>query len=198
MGVNCGTDPEVRVSAANAYPVPEIEFLPVASATDAGVVATVTGLINSVYKTSEDGLWIEGALRTTEAEVATLIRHGELAAATSEGIIVGSVRTHRLDPQVGEFGMLAAAPARRGLGIGRALVAFAEDWARRSGLASMQLEVLTPRDWTHPSKAFLMQWYERIGYRHIRTGALDEAYPALAPLLATPCDFAVYRKDLSK
>ncbi|MCU1597174.1 MAG: family N-acetyltransferase [Glaciihabitans sp.] len=186
------------MSAANARSVPEIEFLPPATAVDAGVVATVTDLINGVYKTSEDGLWIEGSLRTTEAEVATLIRHGELAAATSEGVIVGSVRTHRLDAQVGEFGMLAAAPARRGLGIGRALVAFAEDWARRSGLASMQLEVLMPRDWTHPSKVFLTQWYERIGYRHIRTGALEETYPALAPLLATPCDFAVYRKDLSE
>jgi hypothetical protein len=42
-----------------------------------------------------------------------------------------------------------------------------------------------------------MQWYERTGYRHVRTGALDEAHPALAPLLATPCDYVVYRKDLS-
>jgi GNAT superfamily N-acetyltransferase len=174
-----------------------IEFLPAASADDPGVVATITGLINSVYSSSEDGLWIEGALRTTEAEVAALIRCGELAAATSDGVILGSVRVQRLDAMTGEFGMLAADPARRGFGIGRELVAFAEEWARHHGLASMQLEVLTPRAWTHPSKMFLIHWYERIGYRHIRTGALDEAHPALAPLLATPCDFAVYRKDLT-
>lgn len=195
------------MSATDARPVPAtgastglsfaIEFLPAASAADARVVATITDLVNSVYSTSEDGLWIEGALRTTEAEVAELIRRGEVATATSEGIIVGSVRIQRLDAATGEFGMLAADPERRGLGIGRELVAFAEEWARQHGLASMQLEVLTPRAWTHPSKVFLMQWYERIGYRHIRTGALDEAHPALAPLLATPCDFAVYRKDLS-
>jgi GNAT superfamily N-acetyltransferase len=174
----------------------EIEFLSAAAAPDAGLVATVTGLINSVYSTSENGLWIEGTLRTSEAEVAALIRSGELATATSGDVIVGTVRAHRLDPMTGEFGMLAAHPDRRGLGIGRGLVAFAEDWARRCGLASMQLEVLTPSAWTHPSKVFLMQWYERIGYRHIRTGSLDTGYPALAPLLATPCDFAVYRKDL--
>jgi hypothetical protein len=36
-----------------------------------------------------------------------------------------------------------------------------------------------------------------IGYRVARTGTIDEAYPALAPLLATPCDFVIYRKDLS-
>ncbi|MCU1584235.1 MAG: family N-acetyltransferase [Microbacteriaceae bacterium] len=174
-----------------------IEFLPAASAADAKVVATITGLINSVYLTSEDGLWLDGALRTTEAEVAALIRASEFAAAVSEGVIVGSVRIQRLDALTGEFGMLAADPERRGLGIGRELVAFAEEWARHHGLASMQLEVLAPRTWVHPSKVFLLQWYERIGYRHIRTGALEESHPDLAPLLATPCDFAVYRKDLS-
>jgi GNAT superfamily N-acetyltransferase len=174
-----------------------IEFLPTASAADVAVVATITRLVNSVYSTGESGLWIEGALRTTEAEIADIIRGGELAVAVSEGAIVGSVRIQRLDATTGEFGMLAADPDRRGLGIGRELVAFAEGWARREKLASMQLEVLKPRTWTHPSKVFLTQWYERIGYRHIRTGALEESYPALAPLLATPCDFAVYRKDLS-
>jgi GNAT superfamily N-acetyltransferase len=206
------------VSAMDAGPIPEtggnphhsgertgsapessriaIEFLPAAAAADSGIVAKVTGLINGVYRTSEDGLWIEGALRTTAAEIAVLIRQGELAVATVAGTIVGSVRTHQLDSLTGEFGMLAADPERRGVGIGRELVAFAENWALKRGLASMQLEVLTPRDWIHPSKVFLTQWYKRIGYRHIRTGALDTGYPALAPLLATPCDFVVYRKDL--
>jgi GNAT superfamily N-acetyltransferase len=195
------------MSAASPGPVPAadgsaglslaIEFLPASSAADATVVATITALVNSVYSGSEEGLWMKGALRTTEAEIAELILRGELAAATSGGAIVGAVRVQRLDAMTGEFGMLAADAERRGLGIGRELVAFAEEWARRQGLASMQLEVLTPRTWSHPAKVFLMQWYERIGYRQIRTGGLDEAYPALAPLLATPCDFAVYRKDLS-
>jgi GNAT superfamily N-acetyltransferase len=185
------------VSAAPAGLSFAIEFLPAASAADARVVATITDLVNSVYSTSERGLWIDGALRTTEAEVAALMRRGELATAVSDGVIVGSVRIQRLDATTGEFGMLAADPERRGFGIGRELVSFAEEWARHHGLANMQLEVLTPRTWTHPSKVFLIQWYERIGYRQVRTGALDEAYPALAPLLATPCEFAVYRKDLA-
>jgi hypothetical protein len=60
----------------------------------------------------------------------------------------------------------------------------------------MQLELLVPRGWTHPTKEFLAAWYMRIGYRVTRTGAIDEAYPALAPLLATPCDFVIYHKRL--
>ena len=60
----------------------------------------------------------------------------------------------------------------------------------------MQLELLVPRGWSHPSKVFLDQWYTRMGYRVTRTGAIEEAYPELAPLLATPCDFLIYRKPL--
>lgn len=60
----------------------------------------------------------------------------------------------------------------------------------------MQLEVLVPRQWSHPSKEFLTAWYARIGYRPVRTGPLEESYPELAPLLATPCDFVIYHKSL--
>jgi hypothetical protein len=41
---------------------------------------------------------------------------------------------------------------------------------------------------------FLNAWYTRLGYRVAATGAIEEAYPALAPLLATPCDFVIYEK----
>jgi hypothetical protein len=60
----------------------------------------------------------------------------------------------------------------------------------------MQLELLVPRTWSHPVKEFLRRWYTRIGYRQVRTARLEEAYPALQPRLATPCDFLIYHKAL--
>jgi GNAT superfamily N-acetyltransferase len=117
--------------------------------------------------------------------------------ARFRGQIVGCVRVQRLDEGTGEFGMLVADPAHRGVGVGRGLVRFAEQQCRADGLATMQLELLVPRDWTHPTKEFLDGWYTRIGYRVARTGTIDEAYPTLAPLLATPCDFVIYHKDLA-
>ena len=81
-------------------------------------------------------------------------------------------------------------------GIGRELVRFAERWSREQGLDTMQLEVLVPRQWSHPSKEFLRAWYTRIGYRPVRTGQFEESYPELAPLLATPCDFVIYHKSM--
>jgi GNAT superfamily N-acetyltransferase len=174
-----------------------IEVVPAAAADDAALVERIVGLVNTVYETSEAGLWLDGARRTTARELADLIRSGQIATATSDGVIVGSVQLQQLDAATGLFGMLVADPERRGVGIGRELVAFAERWARDQGLTAMQLELLVPRTWSHPSKEFLRQWYERAGYRIARTGRLDDDYPALAPQLATPCDLLIYRKELS-
>jgi GNAT superfamily N-acetyltransferase len=130
------------------------------------------------------------------AELAAIVRVGQLALARLDGALVGAVRVQRLAAGVGEFGMLVASPDHRGVGVGRTLVAFAEDWARGQGLRRMQLELLVPRTWTHPVKEFLRGWYTRIGYRQIRTGRLADAYPALQPKLATECDFAIFQKEL--
>jgi GNAT superfamily N-acetyltransferase len=174
----------------------EVRLLPAAAADDATLMERIADLINEVYAVAEEGLWIDGATRTTVDGVAELTRAGEIAVARVRGRIVGCVRVQRLDEGTGEFGMLVADPAHRGLGIGRELIRFAERSCREDGLATMQLELLVPRDWTHPTKEFLAAWYTRIGYRVARTGTIDEAYPALAPLLATPCDFVIYQKDL--
>lgn len=174
----------------------DIELLPAAAARDSELVGEITDLVNRVYAAAEEGLWVESATRTTVTETAEMIAACQIALARIEAQIVGVVRIQQLDPQRGEFGMLVADPARRAEGIGRELVIFAEQLSRQRGLSVMQLELLVPRDWTHPTKTFLHAWYTRIGYRPERTGAIDESYPQLAPLLATPCDFVVYHKDL--
>lgn len=174
-----------------------IEMLPSAAASDDQLVAGPTALINQVYEVAEAGIWVDGAARTTHAEVADLVAAGEIAVARDpDGELVGSVRIQRLGNGLGEFGMLVAGPGRRGTGIGRELVRFAERRSAENGAHTMQLELLVPRDWTHPAKKFLDEWYTRIGYRVVRRGALEDNYPHLAPLLATPCDFMIYHKPL--
>jgi ribosomal protein S18 acetylase RimI-like enzyme len=174
----------------------EIQLLAAAESDDAKLMARITELTNQVYAVAEDGLWTAGATRTTLDEVVELTRAGQIAVARLSGRVVGCVRVQRLDEGKGEFGMLAADPAHRGVGVGRELVRFAESTSSAEGIRSMQLELLVPRDWTHPTKVFLAAWYKRLGYRVARTGAIEEAYPALAPLLATPCDFVTYEKRL--
>jgi GNAT superfamily N-acetyltransferase len=188
----------VRLDPPEVAPPIDVELLPATAGDDARLMRRITDLTNEVYSVAEDGLWVSGATRTTVDEMAELTRAGEIAVARFDGEVVGSVRVQRLDDATGEFGMLVADPARRGLGVGTELVSFAERSCRAGGLGTMQLELLVPRDWTHPSKEFLAEWYTRMGYRVARTGTIDEAYPELAPLLATPCDFVIYHKALSK
>jgi GNAT superfamily N-acetyltransferase len=171
----------------------DIAFAPAAAAEDRDYVAQVVDLVNRVYAEAEKGLWQEGAERTDADEVAAIIRAGKLVEARLAGQLVGCVHVQLVE---GEFGMLVAAPEFRNIGIGRDLVAFAEDWARQQGYPTMQLELLMPQTWTHPVKEFLHGWYTRIGYRPVRTEPFAEAYPALQPLLATPCDFVIYHKPL--
>ncbi|MFS8096795.1 GNAT family N-acetyltransferase [Lentzea alba] len=163
---------------------------------DVSLAPEIAGLVNRVYAEAEAGIWVDGAARTTEAEVEGLIGAGQIAVTRSDSRVVGAVRIQRLDDGVGEFGMLVAAPEERGTGVGRNLVSFAEGWARAQGLPRMQLELLVPRTWAHPSKEFLKGWYTRIGYRVVRTGDFGADYPELVPHLACPCDFLVFHKDL--
>jgi len=174
----------------------DVQIAPTAAAMDAALVDELAGLVNRVYADAEAGLWADDAPRTTAPEMADLIAAGQIAVARAEQEIVGAVRIQRLDTGKGELGMLVADPDHRGTGVGRELVRFAERWSHEQGLDTMQLEVLVPRHWTHPSKEFLKAWYTRTGYRPVRTGQLEESYPELAPLLATQCDFVIYRKDL--
>jgi GNAT superfamily N-acetyltransferase len=175
---------------------PAVELLGAAARGDAALVARLTDLINRVYATAERGLWRDGMYRTTRSELAELIAAREIAVARRDGEIAGSIRVHDLSEDRSEFGILVAAPAHRGIGIGGALVDFAEQHSRERGRRTMQLELLVPRDWAHPSKEFLKRWYGSRGYRIVRTAGMDEAYPHLAPLLATPCHLEVYEKPL--
>lgn len=171
-----------------------ISLVAAARADDTAYVRRVAALVNIAYAEAEEGLWHPGTDRTGPAEIAALIRAGELAAADDLG---GVVRVQQLSPALGEFGMLVADPARRGSGIGRDLVAYAEDWARSRELPVMQLELLLPRTWTHPAKERLRQWYTRIGYERVSTADFASDYPGLAPRLATPCDYAIFHKALT-
>jgi GNAT superfamily N-acetyltransferase len=172
-------------------PVEELGIRPLRPGED---LTTVADMINEVYAEAEKGLWAGDAARTSAAEVAGLARDGELFVARLGGRIAGCVRIRRIDDDTSEFGMLAAHP--RGTGAGRELVRFAERWSRDEGRDTMRLELLVPRAWAHPDKEFLAAWYTRLGYRVIGTDPAEDSHPDLAPLLATPCDFVVYQKDL--
>jgi GNAT superfamily N-acetyltransferase len=176
---------------------PSVALLEPEAAERPELVGRLTELVNEVYATAERGLWSDGSARTTTTEVAELIRAGQIAVATWDGRVVGSVRVHDVGDDASEFGLLVAAPDQRNSGVGRALLDYVERRGRERGRRAVQLELLVPRAWSHPSKEFLKAWYGRRGYRLVRIGSLEDAYPHLAPLLATPCDLEIHEKPLA-
>ncbi|GAA0564756.1 GNAT family N-acetyltransferase [Paractinoplanes ferrugineus] len=173
-----------------------ISIAPQSSAADPELRTGVADLVNKVYAVAEDGLWAGEVDRTSPAEIGALIDAGELVVARDGAEIIGAARVQRLPSGEGEVGMLVTHPARRGAGLGGDLLAYAEDWARGQGRHTMQLELLVPKTWSHPVKEFLRGWYTRSGYRVVRVTDLAESFPALAPRLATPCDFLIFNKPL--
>src|SRR3954451_1166762 len=101
----------------------EIALLEPAAAADADLVRRLADLVNAVYAEAEDGLWQPGAQRTSPAEMAGLVRAGEIAVNPA---LTGMVRLHDVAPATAEFGLLVAAASERNTGIGRALLDFAE------------------------------------------------------------------------
>jgi ribosomal protein S18 acetylase RimI-like enzyme len=179
-------------------PAIAVELLEPPAAKDRGLAERLTALVNDVYATAEAGLWRDGATRTTPSELVHFIEAGQIAVATVGDRVAGVVRAWPISDVTAEFGLLAADPAYRGIGIGRSLVLFAERHCHARGLRAMQLELLVPRTGRHPSKEFLDAWYRRIGYRVARRTKVEDADPQRAPLLATPCDFVVYEKPLDR
>jgi len=141
-------------------------------------------------------LGIPGAFRTTAAEIAELTNSSEIAVAQSMGQIIGCVRIRRIDQETGEFGMLAVDDTYQGTGIGRQLIRYAEQKYKKEQLRKMQLELLVPQEGTHPDKVILGNWYSRIGYQPTHTENIDASFPRLAEMLAIPCKFIVFQKEL--
>ena len=136
---------------------------PVESDLETASIKRLSDLINEVYDDAESGMWKRKGTRTHPVEVERLLRARALILAEIDGVLVGAVNVELMNDGVGEFGMLVADLNHRGKGIGSALVERAENWARGMKCHTMRLELLTPRNWTHPSKEFLKMWYTRIG-----------------------------------
>ncbi|MFN3469489.1 MAG: GNAT family N-acetyltransferase [Novosphingobium sp.] len=102
--------------------------------------------------------------RTSDAELADAIASADarVLLALSEGELAGTVTIRNLGAGRAYLGMLCVDPALQAAGLGRALVADAEDMAAEEfGASVMEMTVIAIRE-------ELIAWYERLGY--VRTG----------------------------
>jgi GNAT superfamily N-acetyltransferase len=183
---------------ARRPPTAEVTVLAPAEARDEVLVGELVRLINRAYAIGEAGLWLDGWTRTERGEIAEAIRSGEMLAATLEGRLVGCAYVRQVDAGTADLGLVSAAVDRWGSGIGRVLVRSAEELMRSHGATTMQLELLVPKGWVHPEKERLRSWYARLGYQVVRSAPFEEVAAHLAPQLAVPCEFLIFRKPLQR
>ena len=172
-----------------------IALLPPSSAGDKVLIAQLTVLVNRAYELAEEGLWLSGVARTTEAETAESIADGQVAVAREDGRLVGSVRFRKRDATMAWFGVLAVDSAYGGQGVGAELVSFVESAVAASGARVMELELLVPNT-PHPHTARLAAWYRRLGYVEAERRDLAVVEPTAVRFLAVDCEVSVMQKAL--
>jgi len=140
--------------------------MPVSPATIQDIPALVT-LINSAYRgeaskkgwTTEADL-LKGELRTDIPTLTAIIENKEaviLKHVSENGSITGCVYLHIKERGL-YLGMLTVSPQLQGAGIGKQLLAAAENYARENNCDSVFMNVISVR---HE----LIAWYERNGYQ---------------------------------
>lgn len=100
-----------------------------------------------------------GGQRTDLAALAEMSADPDqhLLIAVEEGVLVGCVNVTRKADGRGYLGLLTVEPECQAAGLGRRLIAAAEDRARGFGATVMEMTVIA-------SRGELIAWYERRGY----------------------------------
>ncbi|HET9744880.1 MAG TPA: GNAT family N-acetyltransferase, partial [Chitinophagaceae bacterium] len=140
------------------------------SVADEKDVASIVGLLDNAYRgenskqgwTSEANLFA-GEKRTDEATISNLIKKQEavfLKYLNEDKIIEGCVFLHKKADRL-YLGMFSVSPVAQGKGIGKKLLAAADEYAKKVNCSSIFMTVITVRQ-------ELIAWYERHGYT--RTG----------------------------
>ncbi|HEV7502164.1 MAG TPA: GNAT family N-acetyltransferase [Vicinamibacteria bacterium] len=141
----------------------------------------LAALINAAF--AVERFFIDGD-RTSAAEVRALMGKGAFLVSEAQGALSGCVYVERRGAR-GYFGLLAVDPARKGTGLGRALVAAAEDRFRGQGCEAADISVVDLRQELPP-------FYRRLGY--VETGTAPFPSDGKA---TRPCHFILMSKPLA-
>lgn len=160
-------------------------------------VSSLNILINSAYRgeSSKKGWTTEANLlegsRTTEMELIEIIQDPKntLLKFTTNEQITACVLLVEKEQQL-YLGMLSVSPELQNSGLGKKLLTQAETHAKKLGLATIVMTVISARE-------ELIDWYKRHGY--VDTGARDP-FPVgdiHISISAQPLEFMVLEKKIA-
>lgn len=151
---------------------------------DASDTAGLLGLINQAF--SVESFFHIGA-RLDAGRIEPHLRDGRFLVAESEGKLVGCVYVE-LHGEDGYLGLLSVDPSLQKTGLGRRLVAAAEEFAREMGARRMDLTVVNLRTELPP-------YYQKLGYKVVGEEPIPEQMKAR---VNQPCYFLRMSKPLGE
>jgi GNAT superfamily N-acetyltransferase len=139
-------------------------------------------LINRAYQIEK---FFKLGERTNPEELRAYFQRGQFLVSEQNGKFAGSVFVE-LNGDRGYLGLLSVDPSVQGTGLGRRLIAAAEEFARERGALHMDLTIVNLRE-------ELPAFYGKFGYTPCGT----EPFPAHKPV-SQPCHFIRFTKPLGK
>lgn len=134
--------------------VPQVEL----RAAGSGDSEKIARVVNDAFR--PERFFID-ADRTNPEKVQALLNHGQFLLAEENSVLLGCVYVE-VRSKRGYFGLLAVDPQRQRLGLGKRLVAAAEEYCRKAGCHFMDLTVVNLRTELPPI-------YRRLGYEESGT-----------------------------
>ena len=113
------------------------------------------------------------------------MRSGSFLVHEENGSIVGCVYVQKKENRC-YLGLLSVTPLRQGMGIGKKLVAAAEEFANKEGCVAMDLRIISARS------EVMQKFYEQLGYSFTGTSRLPDFV-----VLKAPCHFIHMSKSLN-
>jgi N-acetylglutamate synthase-like GNAT family acetyltransferase len=142
----------------------------------------ITALVNQAFKVEA---FFIARDRLIPEETREYFSTGRFLLAEEDGTLAGCVYVE-LRGDHGYLGLLSVDPSRQNTGLGRRLVASAEEFAREMGARRMDLTVVNLRTELPP-------YYEKLGYAVVGTAPIREA---MIPRVTQPCHFIRMSKPL--
>jgi GNAT superfamily N-acetyltransferase len=146
---------------------------------DAEAVAQVINAAFIVERIAFDGD------RTNPDQVRALMSTGKFLLAENASGMVGCAYVE-LRGERSYLGLLSVSPSLERKGLGRQLVAAAENYSCSAGCRAMDLRIISPR------AEALLPFYRRLGYAEIGTAPFAADVP-----VKVPCHYIVMSKSLA-
>ena len=144
--------------------------------------ASILNLVNTAFKVER---FFKNQDRLTAADLESYFKSGIFLVSDDAGRISGCIYVKRSGERA-YFGLLSVDPSRQKTGLGRRLVAAAEEFARETGARFMDIRVINLR-------TELPVIYAKMGYRVVGT----EPYPQERHhVLTQPVHFICMSKEL--